>query len=131
MWNFEFSLGMCSTERQDLVHSLEYLVSNGRQVLLGGIRLGGSATHPWKSSKGGNNSFTFIKFLPILLICFLFETSQGRTSTWRSGLGHGHARRAQQLREKSSVELGGKAQYQCHWYQVSLPQQSRKWPLVI
>ena len=31
-------------ERHDLVHSLEYLVSNGRQVLLGGIRLGGIAT---------------------------------------------------------------------------------------
>ena len=32
------------TERHNLVSSLEYLVSNGRQVLLGGIRLGGSAT---------------------------------------------------------------------------------------
>ena len=31
-------------ELYSLVSSLEYLVSNGRQVLLGGIRLGGSAT---------------------------------------------------------------------------------------
>ena len=29
-----------------LVSSLEYLVSNGRQVLLGGIRLGGCTTDP-------------------------------------------------------------------------------------
>ena len=32
------------TELYNLVFSLEYLVFNGRQVLLGGIRLGGSAT---------------------------------------------------------------------------------------
>ena len=44
MWIFEFSLEMCSTELRSLVSSLEYLVYNGRQVLLGGIRLGGSAT---------------------------------------------------------------------------------------
>ena len=30
------TLGVCSTERHDLVHSLGYLVSNRRQVLLGG-----------------------------------------------------------------------------------------------
>ena len=40
---FLFSLGMCSTELRNLVSSLKYLVSNGRQVLLEGIRLGGSA----------------------------------------------------------------------------------------
>ena len=33
-----------STELHNLVSSLEYFVSNGRQVLLGGIRLGGSVT---------------------------------------------------------------------------------------
>ena len=44
IWIFEFSLGMCSTELRSLVSSFEYLVFNGRQVLLGGIRLGGSAT---------------------------------------------------------------------------------------
>ena len=44
MWIFKFSLGVCSTELHSLVSSLENLVSNGRQVLLGGIRLGGSAT---------------------------------------------------------------------------------------
>ena len=33
---FEFSLDVCSTEWHNLVHSLGYLVSNGRQVLLGG-----------------------------------------------------------------------------------------------
>jgi hypothetical protein len=27
---------VCSTESQNLVHSLAYLMSNGRQVLLGG-----------------------------------------------------------------------------------------------
>ena len=42
MWIFGFSLGVCSMELHDLVSFLEYLVSNGRQVLLGGIRLGGS-----------------------------------------------------------------------------------------
>ena len=35
---------MCSAELRSLVSSLEYLVSNERQVLLGDIRLGGSAT---------------------------------------------------------------------------------------
>ena len=44
MWIFEFSLGVCSTELRSLVSSLEYLVSNGRQVLQGDIRLGGSTT---------------------------------------------------------------------------------------
>ena len=44
IWIFEFSLGVCSTELRNLVSSLEYLVSNGGQVPLGGIRLGGSAT---------------------------------------------------------------------------------------
>ena len=41
MWIFGFSLGVCSMELRNLVSSLEYLVSNGRQVLLEGIRLGG------------------------------------------------------------------------------------------
>ena len=45
MWIFEFSLGVCSTEQHHLVHSLGYLVSNERQVLLRGTRLGGSATN--------------------------------------------------------------------------------------
>ena len=44
MWIFGFSLGVCPTELRNLVFSLEYLVSNGRQVLIGGIRLGGFAT---------------------------------------------------------------------------------------
>jgi len=44
MWIFRFFLGVCSMELRNLVSSLEHLVSNGRQVLLGGIRLGGSAT---------------------------------------------------------------------------------------
>jgi len=44
MWIFGFSLGACSTELRNLGSSLEYLVSNGRQVLLGDIRLGGFAT---------------------------------------------------------------------------------------
>ena len=43
MWIFEFSLGVCSMEPRNLVSSLEYLVFNGRQVLLEGIILGGSA----------------------------------------------------------------------------------------
>ena len=34
---------VCLTELCNLVFSLECLVSNGRQALLGGIRLGGSA----------------------------------------------------------------------------------------
>ena len=45
MWIFGFSPGVCPTESSNLVFSLECLVSNGRQALLGGIRLGGSTTH--------------------------------------------------------------------------------------
>ena len=44
MWIFGFSPGVCPMEPSDLVFSPECLVSNGRQALLGGIRLGGSAT---------------------------------------------------------------------------------------
>ena len=44
MWIFGFSPGVCPTEPSNLVFSPECLVSNGRQALLGGIRLGGSAT---------------------------------------------------------------------------------------
>ena len=44
MWIFGFSPEMCPTELCNLVFSLECLVSNGRQTLLGGIRLGDSAT---------------------------------------------------------------------------------------
>ena len=43
MWIFEFSLGVCLMELRSLVSSLGNLVSNGKQVLLGGIRLGSSA----------------------------------------------------------------------------------------
>ena len=41
--DFQVLPGVCSMEPCNLVSSLEYLVSNGRQVLLRGIRLGGSA----------------------------------------------------------------------------------------
>ena len=44
MWIFVFSPGVCPTKLFNLVFSLRYLVSNGRRVLLGGIRLGGFAT---------------------------------------------------------------------------------------
>ena len=44
MWIFGFSPGVCPTEPSNLVFSLECLVSNGRQALLGGIRLGSSTT---------------------------------------------------------------------------------------
>ena len=44
MWIFGFSPGVCPTEPSNLVFSFECLVSNGRQTLLGGIRLGGSVT---------------------------------------------------------------------------------------
>ena len=44
MWVFGSSHGVCPTKLHNLVSSLEYLVSNRRRVLLGGIRLGGSAT---------------------------------------------------------------------------------------
>jgi len=44
MWIFGFFHGVCSTELRNLVSSLEYFMSNERLVLLGGIRLGGSAT---------------------------------------------------------------------------------------
>ena len=45
IWIFGFSPGVCPTEPSNLVFSLECLVSNGRRALLGGIRLGGSATY--------------------------------------------------------------------------------------
>ena len=44
IWIFGFSLGVCPTKLRNLVSSLEYLVSNERQVFLGGIRLDHSAT---------------------------------------------------------------------------------------
>ena len=44
MWIFGLSPGVCPTEPSNLVFALECLVSNGRRALLGGIRLGGSAT---------------------------------------------------------------------------------------
>ena len=47
MWIFGFSLRVCPTESSNLVSFLGYLVSNGRRVLLGGIRLDGSATTVW------------------------------------------------------------------------------------
>ena len=52
MWIFGFSPGVCPTEPSNLVFSFGCLVSNGRRALLGGIRLGGSATphlcpHPY------------------------------------------------------------------------------------
>ena len=44
MWIFGFSPRVCPTEPSNLMFSLRCLVSNGSQALLGGIRLGGSAT---------------------------------------------------------------------------------------
>ena len=44
MWIFGFFPGVCPTKPSNLVFSLECLVSNGRQALLGGIRLSGSTT---------------------------------------------------------------------------------------
>ena len=58
IWIFEFFFEVCSTKLRSLVSSLRYLVSNGRQVLLRGIRLGGSATHTLCYSR--------IQFLPEL-----------------------------------------------------------------
>ena len=53
MWIFGFSPGVCLTEPSNLVFSLECLVSNRRQALLGGIRLGGSATPRYPTSDKG------------------------------------------------------------------------------
>ena len=48
IWIFGFSPGVCPTEPSNLVFSPECLVSNGRQALLWGIKLGGSAKDkPW------------------------------------------------------------------------------------
>ena len=44
IWIFGFSPGVCSTDPSNLVFSFECLVSNGRRVVLEGIRLGGSTT---------------------------------------------------------------------------------------
>ena len=56
MWIFGFSLGVCSMEPCSLVPSLEYLVSNGRQVLLGGISLAGSTTEGRGTSGSGGGA---------------------------------------------------------------------------
>ena len=64
MWIFRFSLGVCSTELSNLVSFLEYLVSNGRQVLLEGIRLDGSAT----CRKLASFSFLLLPFFPSFLL---------------------------------------------------------------
>ena len=63
MWIFGFSPRVCPTEPSNLVSSFGCLVYNGRQALLRGIRLGGSATltetrqekgdHGWSSSGRG------------------------------------------------------------------------------
>ena len=42
IWIFGFTPGVCPTEPSNLVFSFGCLGSNGRQALLGGIRLGGS-----------------------------------------------------------------------------------------
>ena len=56
IWIFEFFLGVCSTELRSLVSSLGNLVSNGRQILLGGIRLGSSATVEGKRQSGARSA---------------------------------------------------------------------------
>ena len=43
IWIFGFSLGVCLMEPSNLVFSFGCLAFHGRQALLGGIRLGGSA----------------------------------------------------------------------------------------
>ena len=59
IWIFRFSLGVCSTELFNLASSLEYLVSNGGQVLLRGIRLGGSTTkYPPITYNRGNKTLS-------------------------------------------------------------------------
>ena len=52
MWIFGFSPVVCPTEPSNLVFSLGCLVSNGRRALLGGIRLGGSATMRMRAQGG-------------------------------------------------------------------------------
>ena len=44
MWIFGFSPVVCPMKSSNLVFPFGCLASNGRQVLLGGIRLGGSTT---------------------------------------------------------------------------------------
>ena len=63
---------VCSTGPRNLVFSLECLVSNGRRALLGGIRLGGSATtaycfycylfKPQQAGFHSNDTFTKVGF---------------------------------------------------------------------
>ena len=54
IWIFGFSPRVCPTEPSNLVFSLECLVSNERQALLRGIRLGGSATAVTGEGDEGN-----------------------------------------------------------------------------
>ena len=66
MWIFEFSLGVCSMKLHSLVSSLEYLVSNGRQVLLGGIRLGSSTIERvWDGYKKEHFKLKALMFITI------------------------------------------------------------------
>jgi len=65
MWISGFSPGVCPMEPSNLVFSPECLVSNGRRALLGGIRLGGSATH-----KLHVFLFSLLKFLTFVYILY-------------------------------------------------------------
>ena len=58
IWIFGFSPRVCPTELSNLMFSFECLVSNGRQALLWGIRLGGSATLSHTSTRAQVKEFT-------------------------------------------------------------------------
>ena len=82
MWIFGFSPGVCPTEPSNLVFFLECLVSNGRQALLWGIRLGGSTIdsdlfwlqwRPPTISLRYDFKLPFFKYQPLPCISFLLK----------------------------------------------------------
>ena len=96
---FGFSPRVCLTEPSNLVFSLGYLVSNGRRVLLGGIKLGGSATHTPRQSlssyfvlKSNNHGEVVVKYVgketniflntSIWVPKILVTNMQGPKSSW-------------------------------------------------
>ena len=76
---------MCWTELHNLVSSLEYLVSNGRQVLLEDIRLGGSVT---LMARGGHEGLDRVQtkaeplnLMPPRSTCLPLDTKYSRDDT--------------------------------------------------
>ena len=75
MWIFGFSPGVCPMEPSYLVFSLRCLVSNEIRALLGGIRLGGSATKSDRFLKveGVKNLISIFLSLAVATSCPIYK----------------------------------------------------------